>query len=657
MNSRVPFSLRLVLAVALPFALATPGAAALRLPELVGDNMVLQRGQRVPVWGWAEPGTEVEVEIAGREADATADAAGRWKAELPSLKPGGPFELTITAGAEKRTIHNVLVGDVWFAAGQSNMEWGVGESADADLEIATADHPRIRLFDILPRAKGTPQETTPGIRWEVCSPSTIVRFSAVAYFFGRDIQESEGVPIGLINSSVGGTAAELWTSREALATLPQFDGRFLPQDLCGRLVTEDRDWKLTFDHRDEGLVAGHEWWRPEVDDSAWECQVVPGTWEANGLSGFDGMVWYRTRFAVPAAVAQEAALLELGPLGDNDMTWVNGQLVGSTERNRYRRRYPVPAGLLKAEGNVVAVRLANRTGPGGFLGRRDDLFLEVGGEQISLADPDVTWRRAVGIDWRFTEPKPWRENADYLFSCLYNGMVAPVIPYGIRGVLWYQGEANAPRAHAYRQLFPALIGDWRGRWGDADLPFLYVQLANFRYQKDKPGQDAWAELREAQLMTLAVPHTAMATAIDIGDVTDIHPWNKQEVGRRLALAARATVYGDDVEYSGPLYRPGSMERSGRNGLRVSFDHADGLATRNDGKLRGFAIAGPDRKFRWAEATIDGDSVILTSVDVPNPVAVRYAWAINPRATLVNGVGLPAVPFRTDNWPGITEGVR
>ena len=650
------------LAVATVVATATGYAQStqkLRLPELVGDNMVLQRGKPVPVWGWAAPGTAVEVAVAGREAHAVANAAGRWQAQLPSLKPGGPFELTVTAGPEIRILHNVLVGDVWFASGQSNMEWGVGESADAENQIATANYPEIHLFDIPPAAKARPQTTTPESSWKVCTPATIVRFSAAAYFFGRDIHETQDVPVGLINASVGGTAAELWTSREALATLPDFAGRFEPADVRERLLTEDHDWKLTFDHRDEGLVLGHEWWRPAEDDSAWECQVVPGTWEQNGLEELDGIVWYRTAFDLPSGYAGKLATLDLGPLGDNDLTWVNGQQVGSTDRNRYRRQYPVPAGVLQAGYNVIAVRLSNRTGPGGFLGKREDLFLEFPGsnaDRISLADPDVMWRRAVGIDWRFTEPKPYRANENYLFSCLYNAMVAPVIPYGITGVIWYQGEANAPRAQAYRQLFPALIGDWRGRWGDAELPFIYVQLAGFRREKDKPSEDPWAELREAQSLTLAVPHTAMITAIDIGDPTDIHPWNKLEVGRRLALAARATVYGEPIEFSGPMYRPGSLRRDD-DGLRVSFTHAEGLTSRNNGRIRGFAVAGTNRKWQWADASIDGDSVVLSSPKVPNPVAVRYAWAINPRANLINSDELPALPFRTDDWPGMTDGVK
>ena len=646
---------RLLLALAISATIGgSAEAASLRLAEVISDNMVLQRGQAVPIWGWADPGTPVAVKLADFEANATTDADGKWRADLPSLKPGGPFDLTVTAGSEVQVLHNVLVGDVWVASGQSNMRWTVGEAANGRAEVAAAGNPQIRLFDLPSRYRATPDGKTRAVHWEACSPETISDFSAVGYFFGRDIQKSQGVPVGIISASVGGTAAELWTSREALAKLPGYAENLLPIERVEKMLKEDSAWKGALNTHDKGLVKGQEWWLPATDDSAWEQQPVPGAWEEHGLVGLDGVVWYRTTFMIPPADGGKVAKLELGSIGNAEQVWVNGKPLDAI------KPYEVPAGALVSGKNVIVVRINNnRPGPGGFLGKPEELFLSLAGSpaHISLADPNVHWRRAVGIDLKALPPKPKRAKGGYyLYSTHFNGMIAPVIPYAVRGVIWYQGEANVNRAHAYRELFPALIADWRAHWAKPELPFLYVQIANYRPSDPLPVDDARAELREAQALSLSVPHTAMATAIDIGEADTIHPLNKQEVGRRLALAAKATVYGEKIEYSGPIYTPGSAKPED-HGIRVSFTHAKDLTTRDKAPIQGFAIAGADRKFVWADATIKGDSVVVSSKDVPEPVAVRYAWGTNPKANLVNKEGLPAIPFRTDDWPGVTDGVK
>lgn len=487
------------------------------LPSLIGDHMVIQRDMPAPVWGKTVPKARVTVKIGEHTARTRADADGRWQVEVGPLDAGGPYEMTIGVRRSKAVVSDILAGDVWVCSGQSNMQWPVKQSNNPDEEIRNASHPAIRLYTVERTVSGEPLEGCKG-QWTVCSPETIPDFSAVAYYFGRRLQEHLGVPIGLVNTSWGGTPAEAWTSMPTLQANPEF-------------------------------------------------APILQRWEEN-LRNY------------PAAKAEYDKAME---------------------------EWQKAAEAAKAKGEPEPRR------PGAPMG------------------PDHPWRAAG----------------------LYNGMIAPLIPFGISGAIWYQGESNAGRAYQYRSLFPAMITDWRKNWGQGDFPFFFVQLANFMETKeDASAGSAWAELREAQTMTLSLPKTGMAVIIDIGDANDIHPRNKQDVGARLAQSAFKVAYGIDCAYEGPLYE--SMRVDG-GAIRVKFRNTFGGLKNNNApnRLRGFALAGADKNFHWANATIEGDEVVVSTPDVAQPVAVRYAWADNPICDLYNGAGLPASPFRTDDWPGVT----
>jgi sialate O-acetylesterase len=627
------------------------------LHPLFSDNMVLQRDRPVPIWGWTQPGRKVTVRIAEKTATAIADAQGKWMVKIGPLPAGGPYTVSVS-GPASVTLNNVLAGDVWVCSGQSNMAMGIGNVNNAEQEIADANYPQIRLFTVPNTIATEPAVLLSrdpvqlmGI-WSVCTPKTVATggwngFSAVGYFFGRDLYQQLRIPIGLIHTSWGGTPAEAWTSADALKSLPDF------RPALDQLAAENTDQShLTFAQKmeawwaknDPGSASGAGWAAPDFDASAWKTMTLPTVWEKAGLPGFDGIVWFRKEIALPEAAAGAEAMLHLGPIDDRDTTWVNGVKVGQTNEYTIPRDYKLPAGTLRAGKNLIAVRVLDTGGDGGIYGAADQMKLEVGGQSFPLAGD---WLYQASTPLSKTSPAPQRIGEDPTFpTVLYNGMISPLLPYGIKGAIWYQGEANVGRAAQYRKLLPTLIGDWRSRFQSGEFPFFIVQLANFMETPAEPREDAWAELCEAQQMTArTVPRTGLAVSIDIGDAKDIHPKNKQEVGRRLALNALALVYGQKVEYSGPVYR--SMKQEG-NAIRLTFTHVgDGLVPKGGDRLEGFAIAGEDKHFVWADAKIEGSTVVVSSPKVPNPVAVRYAWASNPVCNLYNRAGLPASPFRTD----------
>jgi len=490
--------------------------ADVKLPAIIGSNMVLQADMKDPIWGWADAGEKVTVTIGDQKVEATAGAAGKWQVRLTAMKAGaGPLEMTV-AGKNTLKLTNILVGEVWICSGQSNMGFTVKGGNNAEQEIAAAKYPKIRLFTVAHVTSDTPQDDVKG-QWEECSPENVGGFTAVGYFFGCDLFKALGVPVGLVNTSWGGTPAEAWTSREALEA--------------------DAALKPLFDRQKQSLGD------------------YPKALEA----------WEKTK-------------------------------------DKRLADWKAAADKAKAEGNAPPRK------------------------PQAPDEPNKSPRRP---------------------TALYNAMIAPLIPMGIRGAIWYQGEANSGRAMEYRKLFPAMIQDWRKRWGEGDFPFLFVQLANYMARAPEPADSNWALLREAQTMTLALPKTGMAVIIDIGDAGNIHPKNKQDVGKRLALAALATAYGKDVVYSGPMYE--SMKVEGDK-VRLKFKHlGGGLVAKGGDKLTGFAIAGEDKKFVWADARIDGDTVVVSAKDVAKPVAVRYAWADNPECNFYNKADLPASPFRTDDW--------
>jgi len=648
----------------LVLSLLAVGAAALAaetnapdrpfLSSMFTSHMVLQRQRPVPIWGWTTPGAVVTVSLSGVEANGTADADGKWMAWLPAMKAGGPFTLTVS-GPQNATLDDVLVGDVWLCSGQSNMEMGIELVNDAEKEIAAANYPEIRLYTVPKVAAPAPLANQDGGPWLVCTPENIRKgawggFSAVAYFFGRDIYQKERVPIGLIHSSWGGTPAEAWTSRPALErSVPEFTARLAQLDDYARTGKDDYDARVAawWRRNDPGTGAG--WGNPATPTTGWKTMEMPRRWEELDLPYFDGVVWFRRDFDVPASDAGKEATLSLGPLDDADETFVNGEKVGGMSRATEFRKYTIPAGVLKAGRNTVVIRILDTGGGGGFAGAPGDLSLQVpGAEPVPLAGPWLYKATANLAD----EPFPIRMQGNGSYpSQLFNGMIAPLIPYALKGATWYQGESNAPRAYQYRTLLPTMIKDWRARWNEGPFPFLIVQIANYLARAPQPGDNDWAELREAQARTAdMLPNVGLAVTIDIGEAGDIHPKNKQDVGRRLALAARKIAYGEDVVYSGPSYR--AMKVKG-NEVRLTFDHVDGGLVVKGARLTGFSVAGADRKFYWADARIDGNEVVVSAPEVSDPVAVRYAWAYNPEAPLYNAAGLPAVPFRTDDWPGIT----
>jgi sialate O-acetylesterase len=571
-------------------------------------------------------------------------------------------------GQNALQIKDILLGDVWLASGQSNMEWKLQQNVvNFKQEIAQANYPHIRLLNIQNTTAVSPQAEFASEGWQVCSPQTAGGFSAVAYFFGRDLHQRYKVPIGLISSEWSGTPAEAWTSAEALRKLPEFAPQLAAVESNTGIARQQTDyqaavvaWKKSPASQDQGLVPGQTSWAdPAFAATAWPTMQLPGVWEKQTespeLSSFDGIIWLRKEITLPATAAGQPLTLALSQIDDRDSTWFNGVLVGSTNSYAQLRRYTVPAKLVRTGRNVIAVRVVDTSGDGGIWGKPQELYLKTPTQTISLTGP---WQYQTAYDPTSVPKNPFPSGIQNYPAVLYNAMIAPLVPFGLKGVIWYQGESNAERAYQYRTLFPALIQDWRTQFGQPDLPFLFVQLASFGPQQAQPADYDWAELREAQSMALQVPRTGMAVALDLGNPDDIHPLNKQDVGHRLALEARRVAYGEkDVISSGPTYR--SMKVEG-NKARLTFDHVGGglvLKDTSGPHLKGFAIAGADRKFVWAQGKLEGNTLVLYNDQVPTPVAVRYAWGNSPFVNLYNKENLPASSFRTDTWPGITEGKK
>lgn len=626
------------------------------LPKVFTSNMVLQRDKTVQIWGWADKNEKVKIYFNNQVVATRADKNGAWDAELSAMEAGGPYELVIK-GKNDIKLENILIGDVWICSGQSNMAWQVQNSNHAEEEMANANYEDIRLFTVPRELKFEPAKDISGGEWLVCNPENVASFSAVGYFFGRHIHKEIGVPVGLISDNWGGTVVETWISEEAVSTIDDFSNQLEEMksiDLESDLKkTEERRKQLLEDIGEEkGIVDGKALWaRSGIDLSEWKNMQIPQLWENAGLNGVDGTVWFRSEFNLTEEEAENPVSVYLGPIDDSDVSYINGKEIGSTtDKYDEPRIYFVPEEIVKPGKNTLVVKVIDTGGGGGIYGDKDDLYIQTSQGKIAL-----------GGEWKYRispsglKINPVQRSPNSYPTLLFNGMINPVIPFTIKGAIWYQGESNASRAYQYRKLFPLMINDWRNKWGQGDFPFLFVQLANFKQPVDEPKDDEWAELREAQLMTLSVPNTGMAVTIDIGEADDIHPRNKQEVGRRLGLAAEKVAYDKDVVYSGPLYK--SMEKDGDK-IKIHFSNVgSGLQVRDKyGYLQGFSIAGPDKEFKWAKAYIeDENTVVVYNNMVKQPVAVRYAWAANPDdANLYNKEGLPASPFRTDEWKGITE---
>jgi sialate O-acetylesterase len=640
------------------------------LNGVFGDHMVLQRELRIPVWGKAAPGEVVRVSLGGEQVATQADAAGHWRVDLSPRPAGGPFELAVE-GTNKLVLRDVLVGDVWVCSGQSNMEFPMGnlKTSVYSNDLATADHPAIRHGAVAREPATVPRDSTP-VKWTVCHPTNIGGFTAVGYYFGRELERELKIPIGLLHTSWGGTSAEGWTSREALATVPAFDAR-ANQQIADLAATPERltdfpaaiaAWEQKYGRVDPGNRGEKEGWaRTNCVTDDWQSGRLMEKWEKLGVTN-GGIVWLRKEFVLPESAAGNTFRLDFGWINEQYTTaYFNGQKLGDSGRapSRFYNdyvRHDVPGRLVRAGTNVLAVRVVAATGSATALNQRGRLLglLSLGVTNVN----DECWLKvelpfaplpATALAERPAPPSAeiWRTA-----TTLYNGMLHPLIPFAIKGVLWYQGEQDAWRAYAYRQMLPLMIDDWRARWGQGSFPFYLTQLANWQEIKPEPGESAWAEMRESQaIIARSVTNSGLAVAVDVGNPDDIHPLNKRDVGRRLALVALAKTYGKPVEFSGPVYAGMSIEG---DKLRLRFTHAEGLRSVDGGPLRRFAIAGEDRRFVWAEARLEGDSVVLSSPKVAKPVAARYAWADSPEGcNLSNPSGLPAVPFRTDDWPGVT----
>lgn len=623
---------------------------SLQVPEMFSDNMVLQRNMSIPVWGRAGAGEKVTVRFKGKAYHCNADTSGRWLVRLDSCSAGGPYDMEISADTQRITLKNILVGEVWLCSGQSNMVLDFNDKRLQKLyasQIASSANDHIRQLLVNRTYAGFPSAdfTTKG--WISAGPKTLAAFSAAAYFFARALYDKYHVPIGLINSCVGGTRAEAWTSKQGLAALPQFAKGIEALEDTLALHRRMDSIKLAFDKWNLQAKAG----TFSDAEAKWGNVKLPFTGQRPKANASNAYGFYTLKKTIDIKASDVAAvgkcMLNLGIIFDADSTYINERKIGHSDYIGMNRVYPVADSIIKAGENTIVIKVLRYDRPDGFA-KDARLFLQLGPRMVPL---DAEW--SLLDDRNMEQPRPQLYDPKNLPTSLYNAMIAPLIPFAIRGVIWYQGEYNTDRAYEYRSLFPALIADWRSRWKEGDMPFIYQQLPNFEKAVSQPSENTWAELREAQLLTLdKLPNLGMAVGIDIGGDGQLHPVDKKDVGTRMALLAEKMAYGERLVAAGPIYK--SMETKA-DSIVLSFENSeDGLVAGGGEPLHYFAIAGADRRFVWADARIEGNKVVVFNSHIPHPVAVRYAWASNPQGcNLYNKAGLPASPFRTDDWPGLT----
>jgi len=612
---------------------STGSNAELRMPSVFGDHMVLQQGQVVPIWGWADPGQRVHVEVEDTPEGShyvRTDAKGRWQVWLPAMEAAStPRSLLVEVISPTREVveqvefKDVLVGEVWVCSGQSNMQWTLSASGLQDIDLSSADHDQIRMYNAQRTSHPEPQDDVPG-SWVVAGSDTAPGLSAVAYFFGRDLQHELDVPIGLVHISWGGSTAEAWTSRERLAAMPE------TSPILSRF-----DASLKPDPDTEAFTSILH------DDTSWESVDLPSLFKDQG-EDLDGVVWYRQHLDIPSSWTGQDLELTLGPVDDADHTYFNGALVGRGTNWQAPRRYVIRGGLVQEGPALLSIRVQDDHGLGGFSGAAGDMQLRPVNSQEQM-DISGTWIRRIS-----TQPRGREMSMNHRPAHLMNAMLHPAIPYAMRGAIWYQGESNVSRAAQYETLFSAMIEDWRERWGQGEFPFYFVQLAPYNYG----APEACAELREAQSSALKLPNTGMAVIMDVGNPADIHPKNKEPVGHRLALMALQDVYDQDVVSRAPTCC--CLEREGDTLVLQFVGECSPLSTGDGQAASHFEIAGDDRVFHSATAEIEGQFVRLRSDVVPAPVAARFAWDDDAEPNLVGACGLPVGPFRTDAWPRVTE---
>ncbi len=628
------------------------------LNPLFSDHMVLQRDVQTSIWGWTQPGKQVKVTLADTTATGLADAQGKWMVKLTALPAGGPHTMSVV-GPQTVEVKDVLVGDVWICSGQSNMQMSVGGSMNAREEIAAATHPRVRFFSVPwcgfrpggPQVMHTEPQETVVAKWEVCSPQTVGGFSAVAYFFARDLQKEVDVPIGLVRAAVGGSSIVSWCALPMLEAEPQLKSELASLDTLKRLVKENKVDAAYFDgvvkqwwnDNDPGTREG--WFKPDCDTNGWRKLTLASDGKVADPPRFDGIVWFRKEVDIPQDWAGKELSLYITGLWEPDTTWFNGSVVGAFDQGWVNRTSKVPGALVKAGHNVIAVRVLAQAGRGyggpsgastiGLAGSKPPAAIALGGERLLR---ESTPRSML-------PPYPHRLDNDFQVpTVLYNGMIAPLTPFAIKGALWYQGETPCPGGNAmHRRLLPAMIADWRLRFASPDSWFLIIQLPVLGGAPTlNPEATGAAEIRAVQWdVGHSVANADTAVITDLGDPNDIHPKNKQDVGKRLALIAQARIFGKAVEYSGPVFKLSAMEG---DAVRVKYDHIGGGLVVKGGKLEGFAAAGADRKWVWADARIDGDDVLVSSPQVKEPTFLRYDYVDVPRYRLWNKADLPAAPF-------------
>lgn len=620
--------------------------AKLLVSKLYSDHMVIQRNQPIVVWGWADVNAAIKISFNNLEYTSIANDNGEWKLTLPLMEEGGPYEMIISSNDEMIVINDILIGDIWICSGQSNMEWIVANSNNAEAEIQSSTDNKLRQFDIPNTSSETPQNDLSGGDWKISNPQNTGGFSATAYFFAKELRKHIDVPIGLINSSWGGSRIETWMSSNSLGIEDQ---RQLMEEVEHQA---DADYQLRLEKFskmfpgisdvDLGMNADQpSWAAAELDESDWKNIVVPGYWEDFGYDGLDGIGWYRLTFYLTPNEAQGEYELGLGKIDDSDITWINGIKVGEmTQAWDQPRVYKIPANVLKEGKNVLCIRVDDTGGAGGIWGDVSSVYLK----SLTLVKP-------LAGNWKFNigAVKKTDIAVNQIPTLLFNSMIYPILNFPIKGVIWYQGESNASFVDApkYSKLFINMINDWRALWHVGDFPFLFVQIANYLQPVNQPSESSWAILRESQTDALSIPNTGQAVIIDIGNANDIHPRNKQDVGLRLSLAARKIAYGENIVFSGPTYKNSKIKKGK---MIITFDNVgSGLVVKDKyGYVKGFAIAGADKKFVWAKALIENNKIIVWNDKVKNPKYVRYAWADNPDdANLYNVEDLPACPFRTD----------
>ncbi len=607
--------------------------------------MILQRESPVNLWGWASPGEKILLDFNNTHLDAVTDSQGSWKILLPPIAAGGPYEMTFTA-SNRVVVKDILFGDVWLCSGQSNMEFMLNRLVPLfDSELPGTDNPMIREFKVPQKYNFKEAQTDFQTgEWQQATPESVLKFSAVAWYFADELFKKYHIPVGIINASLGGSPAEAWISEDIIKEFPVYYTelqKFKNDSLIASIEMQDKirsdEWYAVLNANDKGIKdSTNPWYKGNMNTADWMKMDIPGYWAAGPLGEINGVVWFKKEITVPASMTGKPARLVLGRIVDADYAYINGVQVGTTAYQYPSRKYVVNPGILHEGLNTLVVRVISNKGKGGFV--EDKTYeLITKDEHIDLKGP---WQYRLGARM---EPLEAQTFVRWKPAGLFNAMISPMTNYSIKGAVWYQGESNTSRYNEYTRLLSSLISDWRSRWNQGNFPFLIVQLPNFMEAKAQPSESDWALFREAQAKVLSVSNTGLVVTYDIGEWNDIHPLNKKEVGRRLSLAARKVAYGDDkVVYSGPVCSSYKIEG---NKVIISFQNIGrGLEARG-GDLRYFSVAGADGKFVWAQAKIENEHVVVWNRETPHPVSVRYAWADNPEgANLYNKEGLPAVPF-------------